>query len=233
MSANSVKPDYYPNGTTCLLDILKKARVGETKRLLYQENSFPGSRMNSTERCSTPLLLTKSGHIGKEHLDILADFLSGHDMESGQMTLGFWAYDFRFIPVETISAIYEEFMKDANLKKKRKDGAYYTPRHLAETTLHLALEGRYAQARHWRALDPACGSGIFLVAMFNLIAEQWSEKILPATNKPRRRHCWISFRSRFAESIQILTHAASPLSASISHSLRNCSQWMWRSSRKR
>jgi hypothetical protein len=29
-------------------------------------------------------------------------------------------------------------------------------------------------ARHmWRVLDPACGSGIFLVAMFNLIAEQW------------------------------------------------------------
>ena len=89
------------------------------------------------------------------------------------MTLGFWAYDFRFIPVETISAIYEEFMKDADLKKKRKDGAYYTPKHLAETALHVALEGRYAQACRWRVLDPACGSGIFLVAMFNLIAEQW------------------------------------------------------------
>ena len=64
-------------------------------------------------------------------------------MQSGQMTLDFWAYDFRFIPVETISAIYEQFMKDGDLKKKREEGAYYTPRHLAETVLHLALEGRY------------------------------------------------------------------------------------------
>jgi SAM-dependent methyltransferase len=75
--------------------------------------------------------------------------------------------------VETISAIYEEFMKDADLTKRRNEGAYYTPRHLAETTLHVALENRYTEAKNWRVLDPACGSGIFLVAMFNLLAEQW------------------------------------------------------------
>jgi SAM-dependent methyltransferase len=120
--------------------------------------------------------------ISKAHLDILADFLSGQDMQSGQMTLGFWAYDFRFIPVETISAIYEEFMKDADLTKRRNEGAYYTPRHLAETTLHVALENHYAKAKNWRVLDPACGSGIFLVAMFNLIAEQWRRE-----NSTRRK----------------------------------------------
>jgi hypothetical protein len=68
---------------------------------------------------------------------------------------------------------YEEFLKDTDLNKKRNDGAYYTPRHLAETTLHIALDGRYIGSQNWRALDPACGSGIFLVAMFNLFAEQW------------------------------------------------------------
>src|SRR5258708_13435296 len=88
------------------------------------------------------------------------------------MTLGFWAYDFRFIPVEIISAIYEEFMKDADLKRKRSEGAYYTPRHLAETTLHVALEGQYTNVLRWHVLDPACGSGIFLVAMFNLLADR-------------------------------------------------------------
>jgi hypothetical protein len=127
-------------------------------------------------------LADEERHIGKAHLDSLADFLSGHDMESGQMTLGFWAYDFRFIPVETISAIYEEFMKDADLEKRRLEGAYYTPRHLAETTLHVALEDRYTEVNGWRILDPACGSGIFLVAMFNLLAEQWQRK-----NSTRRK----------------------------------------------
>jgi N-6 DNA Methylase len=167
-----IKQHYYPEGTTNLLDILRQPRVGEAKRLLYREffqrlkREFNGTMFDTA-------LAGEEGRIGKTHLNILADFLSGHDMQFGQMTLDFWAYDFRFIPVETISAIYEEFMKDANLVKQREEGAYYTPRHLAETILHVALEGRYDKVSGWRALDPACGSGIFLVGMFNLFAEQW------------------------------------------------------------
>jgi SAM-dependent methyltransferase len=176
-----IKPHYYPEGTTCLLEILRQPRVGETKRLLYREffarlkREFNGTMFDTA-------LAHEEKHIGKAQLDILADFLSGDDMESSQMTLDFWAYDFRFIPVETISAIYEEFMKDEDLKRQREEGAYYTPRHLAETTLHVALEGRYGGSEGWRVLDPACGSGIFLVAMFNLFAEQWQRG-----NSMRRR----------------------------------------------
>jgi SAM-dependent methyltransferase len=167
-----IKPSYYPDGTNTLLDILSRPRVDEIKRLLYQEffqrlkSEFNGTMFDAA-------LADEETHIGKVHLEILHDFLSGHDMQSGQMTLDFWAYDFRFIPVETISAIYEQFMKDGNLKKKREQGAYYTPRHLAETVLHTALENRYEGADKCRVLDPACGSGIFLVAMFNLMAEMW------------------------------------------------------------
>jgi hypothetical protein len=176
-----IKPHYYPEGTTRLLDILRQPRVGETKRLLYREffarlkREFNGTMFDTA-------LADEEKNIGKAQLDILAAFLSGDDMQSGQMTLDFWAYDFRFIPVETISAIYEEFMKDEDLRRQREEGAYYTPRHLAETTLHIALEGRYGASEGWRALDPACGSGIFLVAMFNLYAEQWRRG-----NSTRRR----------------------------------------------
>ncbi|BDI32584.1 hypothetical protein CCAX7_46350 [Capsulimonas corticalis] len=115
----------------------------------------------------------EEGRIRKENFDAVAHFLGHHDAESGQLEIGFWAYDFRYIPVEIISAIYDEFMKEADMSRKRAEGAYYTPRLLAETTLHIALEGRYNDAFGWRILDPACGSGIFLVAMFNLLAEQW------------------------------------------------------------
>jgi len=176
-----IKPHYYPEGTTCLLEVLRQQRVGDVKRLLYREffarlkREFNGTMFDTA-------LADEEKNIGKAQLDILADFLSGDDMESGQMTLDFWAYDFRFIPVETISAIYEEFMKDEDLKRQREEGAYYTPRHLAETTLHVALEGRYGGATGWRVLDPACGSGIFLVAMFNLLAELWQRG-----NSTRRR----------------------------------------------
>lgn len=149
-----IQPDYYPDGTTCLLDILKRPGVEETKRLLYQE-FFPRLRAEFNGTMFDTALADEEHDIREVHLDALAHFLSAHDVKSGQMTLGFWAYDFRFIPVEIISAIYEEFMKDANPIRKRSEGAYYTPRHLAETTLHIALEGRYADVIRWRILDPA------------------------------------------------------------------------------
>jgi hypothetical protein len=167
-----IKPDYYPDGTTCLRDLLSQPRVEDAKRLLYGE-FFPRLRQEFNGTMFDTALQDEESHIDKIHLDVLAHFLGREDMESGQITLGFWAYDFRYIPVEIISAIYEEFMKDTDVEKKRSEGAYYTPRHLAETTLHVALEGRAAGTLHWRVLDPACGSGIFLVGMFNLLAEQW------------------------------------------------------------
>ncbi len=167
-----IKPDYYPAGTTQLIDILNQPRVDDIKRMLYRE-FFPRLKREFNGTMFDTALAEEERHITKTHLGILANFLGRQDMASGQMVLGFWAYDFRFIPVEIISAIYEEFMKDADLNKKKNEGAYYTPRHLAETTLHIALEGRYAEVLRWRVLDPACGSGIFLVAMFNLLAEQW------------------------------------------------------------
>jgi SAM-dependent methyltransferase len=167
-----IKPHYYPVGTTCLLDLLKRPSFEETRRLLYRE-FFPRLKREFNGTMFDSALADEEAHIEKLHLEILADFLSGHDMQSGQLKLGFWAYDFRFIPVEIISAIYQEFMKDADLKRARSEGAYYTPRHLAETTLHAALENRYSKSKNWRVLDPACGSGIFLVGMFNLLAEQW------------------------------------------------------------
>jgi hypothetical protein len=167
-----IKPHHYPDGTASLLDILKLPRVEDSKRLLYRE-FFPKLKREFNGTMFDVALADEERNVRKEHLQILADFLSGADMARGQLTLGFWAYDFRFIPVETISAIYEQFMDTADPDKKRNEGAYYTPRHLAETTLHVALESRYDQVDRWCILDPACGSGIFLVGMFNLLAERW------------------------------------------------------------
>jgi SAM-dependent methyltransferase len=167
-----IKAHYYPDGTTSLLEILESPTVERQKQLLYRE-FFPRLKREFNGTMFDEALAKEEREVRKVHLDILRAFLSGHDMESGQMTLDFWAYDFSSIPVETISAIYEEFMKDSDLDKRRSEGAYYTPRHLAETTLYVALEDRYHESAGWRVLDPACGSGIFLVGMFNLLAEQW------------------------------------------------------------
>ena len=114
------------------------------------------------------------------HLDTLNEFFQATQVKSGQRS--FWPYDFSFIPVEVISAIYERFLQNAD----RNDGAFYTPRFLAEAVLdvalapmHSLLDGRY--------LDPACGSGIFLVGLFNRMAEEWKRKNSNVRNDRRAR----------------------------------------------
>lgn len=105
--------------------------------------------------------------IQDHHLQTLRDFFQGTQVRTGQGAL-FWPYDFKFIPIETISAIYERFLKGAD----KNQGAFYTPRFLAEVVLDTALDGR-SSLMGKRYLDPACGSGIFLVGLFNRLAEEW------------------------------------------------------------
>ena len=106
------------------------------------------------------------------HWEAIRRFLNGDKVRERQRSLGFWAYDFGFIPVETISAIYEDFLEKEGGPEKRKSGAYHTPRFLAEMTLDIALENIHS-LQGKRFLDPAVGSGIFLVLLFNRLAAEW------------------------------------------------------------
>jgi hypothetical protein len=118
-------------------------------------------------------LAEEARHITADHLETLGRLLRGADVRTGQGS--FWPYDFGVIPIETISAIYEHFLKAADPRAKKRAGAFYTPRFLAEIVLDLALEGMDTLLDK-RFLDPACGSGIFLVGLFNRLAEEWKRK---------------------------------------------------------
>jgi len=114
------------------------------------------------------------------HLDVVESFFQATDVKSGQRA--FWPYDFGIIPIEAISAIYERFLKPTD----RETGAFYTPRFLAELVLDLALSKR-PSLLGLRYLDPACGSGIFLVGLFNRMAEEWRRAHPRARNDRRAR----------------------------------------------
>lgn len=118
--------------------------------------------------------------IQDEHIRTLGQFFHGTDVRTGQGS--FWPYDFECIPIETISAIYERFLtdEDENL------GAFYTPRFLAEVVLDIALSNT-PTLLGTRSLDPACGSGIFLVGLFNRIAEEWKQANPKARNDTKAR----------------------------------------------
>ncbi len=90
-----------------------------------------------------------------------------------QKKLFFYSYRFDIVPLDIISSIYEEFYHPATIdeekkNKVRQDGAYYTPPVLAEFVLSRTLTSEVLKKAP-RVLDPACGSGIFLVEAFRRI----------------------------------------------------------------
>ena len=96
------------------------------------------------------------------------------DSPLGQMSL-FPAYDFSHIPIETLSCIYEQFLhdtKDASGQTRGKMlGAYYTPIPLADYMIS-ELERTRPLKKGMKVLDPACGSGVFLVQCYRRLIEK-------------------------------------------------------------
>ncbi len=108
---------------------------------------------------------TEEKVVNQTHLDLLRGFLLG-DANPFQPSLFFWAYDFKIIPIELISSIYEEFYHENNSDDDK--GTHYTPSVLVEYILSQILTEERLVANP-RILDPACGSGIFLVESFRRI----------------------------------------------------------------
>ncbi len=176
-------------GVTNLHQLLRKYDGSQARDMLFDlfdvlQRHFNGSLFDKT-------LKTEHRLIQAEHMAVLRRFLNVEDLDTGQQTFDFWAYDFRMIPVETISSIYEEFLSAEDSERQRKSGAYYTPKYLAEMVTDVAVQGTSLIGK--KILDPACGSGIFLVILFNRIAEQW-----------RRRHPRVHNRTRAEELLNII-----------------------------
>ena len=130
-----------------------------------------------------------------DHISILRQFLAGTDLKSAQQILpGMDLYEFKYIPIELISAIYERFVAgmdqkkptEQNTSRQRKSGIYYTPPRLAELVVDIAT-------RDWdtllgkRYLDPTCGSGVFLVLLFQRMAAEWRWRNPKVRNLTRAR----------------------------------------------
>lgn len=103
-----------------------------------------------------------------EIVALVASTFKGDDPVSGQLHLDFEAYNFFYIPVETLSSIYEQFLRTQGTGKKV--GAVYTPEPVADYLLCELEESKPLQ-RGMRILDPCCGSGIFLVLAYRRLIE--------------------------------------------------------------
>lgn len=111
--------------------------------------------------------------VSNDHLAILNRFRTGGEEMARGGQQRFWGYDFRYIPIELVSAVYDRFLGEQEDERRAK-GAFYTPMFLADTVVAQAWETLSEKARSTgRILDPACGSGVFLVRSFQRLCEHW------------------------------------------------------------
>jgi len=95
-------------------------------------------------------------------------------------------YDFNAIPIHILGSIYERFLgkvitvteKGAQVEEKpevrKAGGVYYTPeyivRYIVESTVGELIEGKTPEdVRQMRFADIACGSGSFLLGVYDLL----------------------------------------------------------------
>ncbi len=111
--------------------------------------------------------------------------------------LGFFDVSFSVLRTETISAIYERFVSIEDAASKKDDGVFYTPPHLADHVLDR-LEAASPFSARSRLMDPAAGSGIFLVGAFRRLMKEracwWlatashrTRQVAPAEDHPWHR----------------------------------------------
>jgi len=126
-----------------------------------------------------PLSATKLREVGAEKLRKIAAVFEGEQAASGQLPL-FDVYDFSFIPIETLSVIYEQFLHATVHPSGKSEGetrsAYYTPVPLVNFMLDR-LDSKAPLGTGMRVLDPACGSGAFLVQCYRKLIERRMEQV--------------------------------------------------------
>src|SRR3989339_642667 len=101
------------------------------------------------------------------------------------------SYDFSAIEADVLGNIYEQYLGHI-LKKSQKratvteshahrkeQGIYYTPTYIVDyivkNTLGELLKNRKVDAEKIRVLDPACGSGSFLIKAFDILNEHYAK----------------------------------------------------------
>jgi len=149
----------FHKGARRFFDVLKGGEPNEVNQLLkFLRNRFNGdvfdiSKFNQYE-------LTKT------NLTTFADLVETRTLKRQRYL---WdQFSFEHLPVEIISHLYQRFIKGGH-------GAVYTPPFLAALLLDHTIPYNKITGKE-RILDPACGSGVFLVGAFRRLINVWRSK---------------------------------------------------------
>jgi hypothetical protein len=142
-----------------LFDLVQTTdRHGIVQLLSRLKFDFNGDFLEPTAGSKTSWL-----HLSDRNFETVRSFLLATEMETGQLNA--WPYNFRYIPVELLSGIYEAFLGP---ETKKEVAAYYTPRNLANLVVEQAFR-ESSDVLSEKIYDGACGSGILLTTAFRRI----------------------------------------------------------------
>ena len=120
--------------------------------------------------------------------DVLSRVIDGlYTTEDGSIL-----YDFSLIDADVLGNIYEQYLghilkkteKRAKLTeskaKRKEEGIYYTPSYIVDyivrNTVGELVKNKKVDVSKIKILDPACGSGSFLIKTFDVLNEYYSRK---------------------------------------------------------
>ncbi len=139
----------------------------------------------------------------------LADFI-------GELSDDESVYLFNVIEVEILGNVYERFLgkivrphgRGVTIEEKpevrKAGGVYYTPRYIVNYIVEqtvgklltpildvktFATFEKQTSALH--LLDPACGSGSFLIRCFERVCEHWQRRLTRKPDERRKELCWV------------------------------------------
>jgi type I restriction-modification system DNA methylase subunit/predicted type IV restriction endonuclease len=113
-------------------------------------------------------------------------------------------YEFSVLPADILGQVYEQFLGkvirltaghravvEDKPEVKKAGGVYYTPTYIVDYivkhTVGRLLEGKTVrQAAELRVLDPACGSGSFLIGAYQYLLDWHLEQYAPQPEKHRK-----------------------------------------------
>jgi hypothetical protein len=148
-------------GAERYFDILKDT---DSTYLLFEklEKHFNGN-VFSVEKDEQKIVTNK-------HLDIICKCFT-HGYNELPLFPDWRVFDFSIIQIELLSQIYENLLATID---KKGSGSYYTPPSLVELILNEKLPITVKEKRYnLKVLDPACGSGIFLVESFKRLVKRY------------------------------------------------------------
>ena len=160
--------------------------TGPNKPTLYQSMTKKFRELDSIYNSSlfSPHPFEKWEEEG-EALEKVLKILNGKE--------GYYEYDFSIMPADILGTVYENYLgyklsqsakglklhKDA--EKRKEQGIYYTPTsivdYIVRNTLKPVLDNCKSvdELKKIRVLDPACGSGSFLIKALEVIVEKYKD----------------------------------------------------------